>query len=105
MLLCEKYGAIHCVFNSKLIVDVIQNNKTTFLFYCLVIVSPVFPPIDCIKRFYSARKSMENKYLFYVWALHYLTGILIMCKKTQSKVEKIRIKDRYLISNYISKYI
>lgn len=28
-----------------------------------------------------------------------------MQKNKQSKVEKIRIKDRYLISNYISKYI
>lgn len=73
LFLCQKYGAIHCVFNSKFIVDIIQNNKTTFLFYCLVVVSPVFPPTDCIKIFYSARKSMENKYLFYVWALHYLT--------------------------------
>lgn len=65
MFLCQKCGTIHCVFNKKLIVYVIQNNKSAFLFYCPVIVSPVFPPIDCMKRLYSARKPMEYKYLFY----------------------------------------
>lgn len=68
MFLCQKYGTIHCIFNSKLIVDVIQNNKSAFLFYCLVIVPPVFPPIDCIKRLCSARKPMEQKYLFYAFS-------------------------------------
>lgn len=33
MFLCQKYGISHYVFNNKLIVVVIQKNKT-FFFYC-----------------------------------------------------------------------
>lgn len=56
MFLCQNLGTIHRIFKNMLMVDVIQNDKTAFLFCCLVIVSPVFCPIDCMEQLYSARK-------------------------------------------------
>lgn len=73
MFLWENYGTIHCIFNDTLIVDVIKNDKMAFLFCCLVIVFPVFPPIDYLERLYSTKKPAKTKYLSYLCASHNLT--------------------------------